>query len=79
MPYKTELCTFKTADNERLHGLLFTPFEFPSDLALLFIHGVAMNFYLPPLVTFGQKLAELGRHSFVIIRVVTIGSAAPAI
>jgi pimeloyl-ACP methyl ester carboxylesterase len=66
MAFNTELCTFKTSDNERLHGLLFTPFETPSDLALLFVHGVAMNFYLPPLVTFGQELTERGRHSFVI-------------
>jgi hypothetical protein len=25
MTIQTQLCTFKTADNERLHGLLFTP------------------------------------------------------
>ncbi|HEX9453780.1 MAG TPA: alpha/beta hydrolase, partial [Candidatus Binatia bacterium] len=37
-----------------------------SDTALIFIHGVAMNFYLPPLFTFGQQLAALGHHSFVI-------------
>jgi pimeloyl-ACP methyl ester carboxylesterase len=65
MPFNTELCTFRTSDNERLHGLLFTPAA-ASDLALLFIHGVAMNFYLPPLVTFGQELAHCGRHCFVI-------------
>ena len=66
MAMQTALCTFKTADNERLHGLLFTPFEKKSDAALLFIHGVAMNFYLPPLVTLGQRLAQHGYHCFVI-------------
>jgi pimeloyl-ACP methyl ester carboxylesterase len=65
MSFETELCSFKTADGERLHGLLFTP-QGHHDLALLFVHGVAMNFYLPPLVIFGQELAEHGYHSFVI-------------
>jgi len=62
----TRLCSFKTADNERLHGLLFTLPQAESDLALVLIHGVAMNFYLPPLSVFGQELAQLGYHSFVI-------------
>ncbi len=62
----TQLCTFKTADNERLHGLLFTPQTAHKDRALLFVHGVAMNFYLPPLSVFGQELAQRGFHSFVI-------------
>ncbi|MGE5217271.1 MAG: alpha/beta hydrolase family protein [Chloroflexota bacterium] len=62
----TQLCTFKTADNERLHGLLFTPETARGDLALLFVHGVAMNFYLPPLSVFGQELTQRGFHSFVI-------------
>ena len=53
MSIDTQLCAFKTADNERLHGLLFTPPQSPSDLALIMVHGVAMNFYLPPLVIFG--------------------------
>jgi pimeloyl-ACP methyl ester carboxylesterase len=66
MNIQTQLCTFKTADNERLHGLLFTPIQDQSDLALLFIHGVAMNFYLPPLAVFGQELAKRRYHSFVI-------------
>ena len=66
MNIDTQLCVFKTDDNERLHGLLFTPQNQPSDLALVFVHGVAMNFYLPPLVTFGQELAARGFHSFVI-------------
>jgi pimeloyl-ACP methyl ester carboxylesterase len=65
MNFQTEICTFKTADNERLHGALFTP-ERPSDLALLLVHGVAMNFYLPPLFTFGQELTARGFHSFAI-------------
>jgi len=62
----TQLCTFKTSDNERLHGLLFAPEETHRDLALLFVHGVAMNFYLPPLSVFGQELTQRGFHSFVI-------------
>jgi pimeloyl-ACP methyl ester carboxylesterase len=62
----TQLCSFKTADNERLHGLLFTPETARTDLALLFIHGVAMNFYLPPLSIFGQELTQRGYPSFVI-------------
>jgi pimeloyl-ACP methyl ester carboxylesterase len=66
MSVQTQLCTFKTADSERLHGLMFTPTEDRSDLALLFIHGVAMNFYLPPLAVFGQELAKRRYHSFVI-------------
>ncbi len=66
MNIETQLCSFKTSDNERLHGLLFTPQNRRNDLALLFVHGVAMNFYLPPLVVFGQELAQRGFHSFVI-------------
>ena len=66
MNIETQLLSFKTSDRETLHGLLFTPREKKSDLALLLVHGVAMNFYLPPLVTFGQALAEQGYHSFVI-------------
>ncbi len=66
MTIRTELCTFKTPDSERLHGLLFTPTSGASDLALVMVHGVAMNFYLPPLATFGQALAQRGRHCFVI-------------
>lgn len=66
MDINTQLCVFKTDDAERLHGLLFTPQNQPSDLALVFVHGVAMNFYLPPLATFGQELAARGFHSFVI-------------
>jgi pimeloyl-ACP methyl ester carboxylesterase len=62
----TRLCSFRTADNERLHGLLFSPPQGKSDLALVLIHGVAMNFYLPPLSVFGQELAQRGYHSFVI-------------
>jgi hypothetical protein len=66
MNFQTRLCNFTTSDHERLHGLLFTPPEIRSELALLFVHGVAMNFYLPPLCGFGQELAERGFHSFVI-------------
>jgi predicted alpha/beta-fold hydrolase len=63
---QTQLCTFKTVDKERLHGLLFTPPKDRSDLALLLVHGVAMNFYLPPLAVFGQELAKRRYHCFVI-------------
>jgi pimeloyl-ACP methyl ester carboxylesterase len=66
MSIQTQLCTFKTADNQRLHGLLFTPSGELSDLALVFVHGVAMNFYLPPLAIFGQELAQRRYHCFVI-------------
>jgi pimeloyl-ACP methyl ester carboxylesterase len=66
MSIHTQLCTFKTLDNERLHGLLFTPPEAKSDLALVLVHGVAMNFYLPPLSIFGQELAQRGYHSLVM-------------
>jgi pimeloyl-ACP methyl ester carboxylesterase len=62
----TQLLSFRTNDNETLHGLLFIPADKSSDLALLFVHGVAMNFYLPPLAVFGQAIAERGYHSFVI-------------
>ncbi|MBM4261777.1 MAG: alpha/beta hydrolase [Deltaproteobacteria bacterium] len=66
MKIETQLLSFRTSDNETLHGLLFTPREQKSDLALLMVHGVAMNFYLPPLATFGPALAEQGHHCFVI-------------
>ena len=66
MNYQTEICSFKTFDNERLHGALLTPAIMTSELALVFVHGVAMNFYLPPLFTFGQELAARGHHCFVI-------------
>lgn len=66
MSIDTHLQSFKTSDKETLHGLLFAPRERKSELALLMVHGVAMNFYLPPLPTFGQALAELGYHCFVI-------------
>lgn len=66
MSIQTRLCSFKTTDKERLHGLLFTPSNGRSDFALVYVHGVAMNFYLPPLATFGQELAKRSFHSFVI-------------
>jgi pimeloyl-ACP methyl ester carboxylesterase len=66
MNFQTEIQVFKTSDNERLHGALFTPAAEPSDLALVLVHGVAMNFYLPPLFVFGQELAARGFRSFVI-------------
>ena len=63
---ESHLLNFKTSDKETLHGLLFTPRNRESDLALLLVHGVAMNFYLPPLPTIGQALAERDYHCFVI-------------
>jgi len=66
MTIETRLQAFKTDDKETLHGLLFTPRQRKSELALLMVHGVAMNFYLPPLPTLGQALADLGYHCFVI-------------
>jgi pimeloyl-ACP methyl ester carboxylesterase len=33
---------------------------------LILVHGVAMNFYLPPLFNVGQELATRAFHSFVI-------------
>jgi pimeloyl-ACP methyl ester carboxylesterase len=66
MKCQTDICTFKTSDNERLHGALLTPANRASDLALVFVHGVAMNFYLPPLFLFGQELAACGYHCFSI-------------
>jgi len=53
MSIHTQLCSFKTADKETLHGLLFTPPNKSSDLALLMVHGVAMNFYMTPLARSG--------------------------
>jgi pimeloyl-ACP methyl ester carboxylesterase len=66
MTIETQLLSFKTSDKETLHGLLFAPREQASDLALLMVHGVAMNFYLPPLPTIGLALAARGYHCFVI-------------
>jgi pimeloyl-ACP methyl ester carboxylesterase len=66
MKFQTDICTFKTSDNERLHGALLTPANRASDLALVFVHGVAMNFYLPPLFLFGQELAARGYPCFSI-------------
>jgi pimeloyl-ACP methyl ester carboxylesterase len=66
MSIHTELCGFKTADKETLHGLLFKPPRKESDLALVLVHGVAMNFYTRPLAVFGRALAERGYHCFVI-------------
>jgi pimeloyl-ACP methyl ester carboxylesterase len=66
MKIQTQICSFKTSDSERLHGALLTPADSPADLALVLVHGVAMNFYLPPLFLFGQELAERGHHCFSI-------------
>jgi pimeloyl-ACP methyl ester carboxylesterase len=64
--FQTEICTYKTWDNERLHGALLTPASMQSDFALVLVHGVAMNFYLPPLFLFGQELAARGYYCFSI-------------
>ena len=66
MKFQTQICAFKTSDNETLHGALLTPPNGKSSLALILVHGVAMNFYLPPLFNFGQELTRRGHHSFVI-------------
>jgi pimeloyl-ACP methyl ester carboxylesterase len=66
MKIQTQICTFKTSDNERLHGALLTPADSAADFALVLVHGVAMNFYLPPLFLFGQELAARGYHCFSI-------------
>jgi pimeloyl-ACP methyl ester carboxylesterase len=66
MTIETQLLDFTTSDKETLHGLLFSPREGKSDLALLLVHGVAMNFYLPPLPIFAQALAQQGYPCFVI-------------
>src|SRR4029453_11082630 len=66
MTFQTQILTFTTADNERLHGALLTPPNKKSDTALIFVHGVAMNFYLQPLFNFGQELSQRGHHSFII-------------
>jgi hypothetical protein len=44
MSIDTQLLDFKTSDNETLHGLLFSPRDRKSDLALLLVHGGAGNF-----------------------------------
>ena len=79
MTLETQLLDFTTSDKETLHGLLFSPRERKSDLALLLVHGVAMNFYLPPLPSFAQALAQQGYHSSSSTRAVTTGSIAPAV
>ena len=63
---ETDLHTFGTADGETLHGLLFRPAGgAAAEQALLYVHGVANNFYATPLVGFAQALAEQGRPGFV--------------
>lgn len=67
MPIRTELIQFPCADGEVLHGLHFTPAnQKQTDLALLLVHGVAMNFYTGPLPTIGQALAERGYNGLCI-------------
>lgn len=68
MTISTRLCEFTTSDGERLAGLHFQPAdqERAAELALLMVHGVAMNFYTGPLPIIGQTLAERGYHSFTI-------------
>lgn len=61
----TEFVHFTTADEETLHGLLFGPSGQVerADLALVLVHGVAMNFYTGPLPIVGQALAGRGFHA----------------
>jgi predicted alpha/beta hydrolase len=67
MPIHTELVQFPCADGEVLHGLHFSPpDQKQTDLALLLVHGVAMNFYTGPLPAIGQALAERGYHGLCI-------------
>ncbi len=67
MTLHTKLCQFVTPDGETLHGLFFQPTErSDSRLALVMVHGVAMNFYTGPLPLFGQALAQRGYHAFCI-------------
>src|SRR5262249_46598467 len=67
MSITTELCRFATADGQTLHGLLFGPVDAApaTDLAVVAIHGVAMNFYSGPQLVVGQMLAERGYHALV--------------
>jgi pimeloyl-ACP methyl ester carboxylesterase len=67
MSITTELCRFATADGQTLHGLLFGPADAApaADLAVVAIHGVAMNFYSGPQLVVGQMLAERGYHALV--------------
>jgi pimeloyl-ACP methyl ester carboxylesterase len=62
MAVQTELSEFGTSDGETLHGMLFTPEgdSRASDLAIVLVHGVAMNFYTGPLPVVGWLLAEAG-------------------
>jgi pimeloyl-ACP methyl ester carboxylesterase len=64
MTVKTELCAFKTTDGETLHGLMLRGEKNISEaIALVLIHGVAMNFYSGPLPVFGKAFAEQGYDS----------------
>lgn len=64
MSGNAQLLSFETSDQETLHGLLFRAEGSPyTDVALLMIHGVAMNFYSGPLPIFAEALAERGYHS----------------
>lgn len=60
MAIHTQLCQFTTSDGETLHGLLYQPAEPEKgvSIALVLVHGVAMNFYTGPLPVFAQALAE---------------------
>jgi predicted alpha/beta-fold hydrolase len=71
MSIQTRLCAFKPPTRNDCTACSSLP-DAESDLALILVHGVAMNFYLPPLATFGQELAKRGFHSFVINTAATI-------
>jgi pimeloyl-ACP methyl ester carboxylesterase len=59
-----EICEFKTDDKETLHGIMLRGKKnFSEAIALVLIHGVAMNFYTGPLPVFGKAFAEKGYDS----------------
>src|SRR5688572_20846635 len=68
MAFNTELIQYVTSDDEPLHGLWFTPKEGgqQTDLAVLTVHGVAMNFYIGPQRAVAQRLADRGWHTLSI-------------
>ena len=76
MTLETQLLDFTTSDKETLHGLLFSPRERKSDLALLLVHGVAMNFYLPPLPSLNFSRIEKNKAALYGIKAVSPNSYA---
>lgn len=62
MPTQTELCEFRTADGEILHGAMFSPADRTArpDMGIVLVHGVALSFYMRPLPAIAAGLAEQG-------------------